>query len=320
VLWNIKCSGTILSNFSAANWTVKIDTIAPSQVTGLTNATQSDTWVNLSWNAATDIGSGVQKYLIYRNGSNIATITATSYNDTGLAHGTTYEYAISAVDAVQNFGANSSNILITTPTTVSVNLNSPTNGTLSNKKDHVFKFTPSTNYGQGFANCSLWINATSVEYSNNTNMLFHLHLNEGSSTTAYDSSGKGNNGIVSGPSWVIGKFGKGLKFDGISGYVEVSLFSVTNKFTIEAWINYTEKKTADNYQGIISNLNGFGNSNRLLIVNESVVLLELTIGGAVKKHFSNAGFNLTNAWNYYAATYDGSAVKIYVNGINIRWS
>src|SRR5580704_9943228 len=65
------------------------DTTPPSQPTGLAASPVSTSAINLSWTASTD-NVGVTGYTVFRNGGQIATTSATSYSDTGLAPGTTY--------------------------------------------------------------------------------------------------------------------------------------------------------------------------------------------------------------------------------------
>jgi len=52
---------------------------------------------------------------------------------------------------------------------------------------------------------------------------------------AKDSSGNGNDGTVYGASFVEGKFGKALSFDGVGDYVQTPISSGTT-YTLEAWI------------------------------------------------------------------------------------
>jgi chitodextrinase len=79
------------------------DTTAPSAPTSLTATAASSTQVNLSWTASTD-NVGVTGYQITRNGgaTPVATVTATSYSDTGLTANTKYDYSVVAVDAAGN--------------------------------------------------------------------------------------------------------------------------------------------------------------------------------------------------------------------------
>ncbi|MFI8206455.1 glycosyl hydrolase family 18 protein [Streptomyces sp. NPDC085937] len=63
----------------------------------------TDTSVRLSWSAATD-DKGVKNYDVLRDGSRVATVTGTSYTDSGLAKGTDYSYAVQARDTADQTG------------------------------------------------------------------------------------------------------------------------------------------------------------------------------------------------------------------------
>jgi chitodextrinase len=80
----------------------------------LTATAASSTQVNLSWTP----GSGpTSAFTVYRNGSPLATVPATSvsYIDSTVAPVTTYSYAVDAVDAGGNHSPKSSPVSVTTP-------------------------------------------------------------------------------------------------------------------------------------------------------------------------------------------------------------
>ncbi len=87
--------GAILIKQTAAS-----DTTPPSFTPNLNASIASNSQVNLSWNASAD--NNLKGYRIYRNNIEIADITSTSYADTGLAFGTTYNYYVTAYDSVGN--------------------------------------------------------------------------------------------------------------------------------------------------------------------------------------------------------------------------
>ncbi|MHC4585461.1 MAG: LamG-like jellyroll fold domain-containing protein [Planctomycetota bacterium] len=62
---------------------------------------------------------------------------------------------------------------------------------------------------------------------------------EGSGTTAFDSSGNGLDGeLIGGVTWTQGRIGGGIELDGTSGYVSVPDFELTtDTITFVAWIN-----------------------------------------------------------------------------------
>ncbi len=100
------------------------DTEAPSVPTGLASSNVTTSSATISWNASTD-NVGVTGYDVYRNGSQIATVTTTSYNATGLSSATAYSFAVRAEDADGNVSAASNTINITTdaaPTTSDLSL------------------------------------------------------------------------------------------------------------------------------------------------------------------------------------------------------
>ncbi|MFJ9442200.1 PHB depolymerase family esterase [Kitasatospora sp. NPDC101235] len=80
---------------------------APS---GLT-ATASAGSVALGWQAV----SGAASYQVFRNGSQVGSATGTAFTDTGLTAGTTYGYAVAAVDGSGTVGTRSAAVTATTP-------------------------------------------------------------------------------------------------------------------------------------------------------------------------------------------------------------
>ncbi|HEX2784516.1 MAG TPA: DUF4038 domain-containing protein [Ilumatobacteraceae bacterium] len=94
------------SNSAGATTTASPDTTAPAVPTGLTATAASTSQINLSWSASTD-NVGVTGYKVFRGGTQIATSTTTSFQDTGLTSGTAYSYTIAASDAAGNNSAQS---------------------------------------------------------------------------------------------------------------------------------------------------------------------------------------------------------------------
>lgn len=101
------------------------DTSAPSIPTGLVVSPVSSSQINLSWNASSD-NVGVTQYVIYRNGTQIATISGTSYSDTGLSASTGYYYTVAALDAAGNNSGQSGSVSGTTYSSSSSDTSVPT--------------------------------------------------------------------------------------------------------------------------------------------------------------------------------------------------
>ncbi|MEU6229670.1 glycoside hydrolase family 18 chitinase [Streptomyces sp. NPDC047042] len=96
------CSGGTLPGDNAPS--------APGTPTasGITN-----TSVKLSWGAATD-DKGIKNYDVLRDGAKVATVTATSYTDSGLTAGTDYSYTVVARDTADQTGPASGAVAVHT--------------------------------------------------------------------------------------------------------------------------------------------------------------------------------------------------------------
>ncbi|MFF7857781.1 glycosyl hydrolase family 18 protein [Streptomyces sp. NPDC007904] len=86
---------------------------APSAPGTPTASGITDTSVKLSWSAATD-DKGVKNYDVLRDGAKVATVTSTSYTDTGLAKGTDYSYTVQARDTADQTGPVSGSVKVRT--------------------------------------------------------------------------------------------------------------------------------------------------------------------------------------------------------------
>ncbi|MYS57253.1 glycoside hydrolase [Streptomyces sp. SID5468] len=89
------------------------DTTPPTAPTGLTVTGTTASSVSLSWSPATD-NVGVTGYRVYRGTTLAATVTGTSYTDTGLSAATSYTYTVTAFDAADNVSPASAAVTATT--------------------------------------------------------------------------------------------------------------------------------------------------------------------------------------------------------------
>ena len=89
------------------------DTTAPSAPTNLTAGAVSSSQINLAWTSSTD-NVGVTGYKVYRGGTQITTVSGSSYQNTGLAPSTNYTYTVAAYDAAGNTSAQASSASATT--------------------------------------------------------------------------------------------------------------------------------------------------------------------------------------------------------------
>lgn len=93
------------SGFTSTDWTEALvaykaaDNVAPAVPT--LTGTAGDQETNLSWSTVTDISAPVT-YQLFRDGAQIYSGTATTYNDTSVANDTTYAYTVKASDSYGN--------------------------------------------------------------------------------------------------------------------------------------------------------------------------------------------------------------------------
>jgi chitinase len=92
------------------------DITPPSVPTGLSAAATAGPSVTLNWTPSTD-NVGVTGYTIYKGGSFLTTVAATSYVDNAVVSGGSYTYTVDAFDAAGNHSAKSAPATVNSPDT-----------------------------------------------------------------------------------------------------------------------------------------------------------------------------------------------------------
>ena len=143
----------------------------------------------------------------------------------------------------------------------------------------------------------------------------HWRFNEGTGSTAYDSSPEGNNGTIYGASWVRGKFGYALKFDGTDDYVDCGSdesLNITDAVTIEAWVKPRGSYSDLSFPTIVRKEGAY--ALRFHYIDGSLQGI-VWIGGSIK--VSNALENAwdTTKWTYFVFVYDGQYLRLYRDGV-----
>ncbi|HXE12539.1 MAG TPA: LamG-like jellyroll fold domain-containing protein [Bryobacteraceae bacterium] len=141
------------------------------------------------------------------------------------------------------------------------------------------------------------------------------NFNEGAGTLVADSSGNGNTGTIANATWTTsGKFGNALVFNGTNARVNISdsvSLHLSSAMTVEAWINPSAVTSAWRdviYKGLDS-IYLEATSDR-----SKVPAAGGTFGGNDIAAFGTSALAL-NIWVHLAETYDGSTVRLYVNGV-----
>jgi hypothetical protein len=138
---------------------------------------------------------------------------------------------------------------------------------------------------------------------------------------AKDSSPFGNDGTISGTvNPTTDRFGKAnsaYDFDGTTGYITTTNNTLPPKYTVSAWIYHTASSGG---RLVMSSTDCLTDTQRGLCLNSSytsrnpsAVLMKSNGTGEI---YANGANNATplNAWAHLAATYDGSSLRVFLNG------
>lgn len=142
-------------------------------------------------------------------------------------------------------------------------------------------------------------------------MLLYYGLDEASGAFVRDSSINANNGnAVSTPSWTGGRVGGGVSLNGSSQYVTGPDVDSSTNITISAWVNPTASQTSS----IISKHSSTSDNQGRLSLASNTPSFTITTGGTQRT--ATAGSALpSSSWSHIVGTYDGSNVRLYVNGV-----
>ena len=129
-----------------------------------------------------------------------------------------------------------------------------------------------------------------------------------------DASGNGNNGTISGATWTTsGKYGNALMFNGTSALVTVNdsnSLDLTAGMTLEAWLYPT---AVGGWRDVITK-----GTNDIYHLTGSSDDSTPALGGTFSPSVLRGTSSLPlNAWTHLAGTYDGTTMRLYVNGVHV---
>ncbi|MDP3103730.1 MAG: LamG-like jellyroll fold domain-containing protein [Candidatus Methanoperedens sp.] len=146
------------------------------------------------------------------------------------------------------------------------------------------------------------------------------HFDEGAGNVVKDSSGNGNDGTIYGATWVDGKFGKALSFDGVDDYVEilksVSILGASPR-TLEFWAYVNEITVHPHIIGW-GDQTGINTNFKAAIYSVSGGSGTWFLWGSGGGNDLNTGFPVENKkWLHHVITFDGVKAEWFINGRTI---
>jgi len=132
---------------------------------------------------------------------------------------------------------------------------------------------------------------------------------------ANDRAGINDGTEVGNPTYVAGKYGQAIDLDGVEDYVDCgnsTVFNMTDEITVAAWIyidtipaQWTAVVTKGNSAWRLSTINGERNFIFAVTARNGIPgATEIPVG----------------EWHHLCGTYDGTNIRLYVDGIEDPWS
>jgi len=143
------------------------------------------------------------------------------------------------------------------------------------------------------------------------------NFDAGAGAILADLSGNGNNGSISGATWSsVGKYGKSLSFSGASARVNIpdaAELRLTDAMTLEAWVRPTSVTNA--WRDVISK--GRNDFSLSATSNNGARPVDTIMAGGTSSRTFGTSPLPTGTWSHLAATFDGTTLRLYVNGTQV---
>jgi hypothetical protein len=146
-------------------------------------------------------------------------------------------------------------------------------------------------------------------------------MDEGTGTIAYDTSGDGNDGTISGTTWTQGKYGKALSFDGSSSLaVSDSISTRANgDFSVSAWVKANAYSTGNQPQIAQSGNSGCYYAWDLRSTTDNHFQMAVEDSGCSYTWATAADTYNLGQWYYVVGTWNNTTgtVTLYIDGVQI---
>ena len=150
-------------------------------------------------------------------------------------------------------------------------------------------------------------------------------FNEGLDTIVHDATANNNDGMVydginnPGATWVEGKLGTALSFDGTNDYVEIpftyslDILDGDTPFAVSAWfkLDALPTQTTNDHFSILSQKAGQGVGRTWIYIDGATDEIRANISAV---ELSSEVIPAIDTWYFVVLNYDGVTLSIYVNG------
>lgn len=160
-------------------------------------------------------------------------------------------------------------------------------------------------------------NNTSFNAFNNTSIQLFYRFDEGSGTAALDASGNNFTGtLIGGPTWIAGKYGNAVNFDGTNDYVNsVDVDFPSGPFSVMAWFKTTSTLISPLWHKITNCVN----QNYYTWINDPGAgnMMVGLYDGTGYKEVNTTGASYTDGnWHHVALVVTTATVELFVDGVS----
>jgi concanavalin A-like lectin/glucanase superfamily protein/putative Ig domain-containing protein/PKD domain-containing protein len=195
----------------------------------------------------------------------------------------------------------------------------------------VFSWTPNANQTGAYSITFTVTDTAGLTASTSTTILVLNSATDGlvdwwkfdetSGTTASDSAGTDPGSLLgfnfnATSGWTTGEIGGALAFDGMNDYVNLdsSQLSLTNNFSISAWIN-PRNASGDGVFFCVRSM--YQQSGFKFWVDSNDLIVEGQTTAGWNQVYFGVGQIQNNNWYHVVVVYDKSTVFVYLNGVNL---
>lgn len=153
----------------------------------------------------------------------------------------------------------------------------------------------------------------------------HWRFDERFGSTAHDTGGSAKHGTVVGATWTSGHFDNALSFDGTDDHVNLGGLDApaVTGFTACAWVKLDAAFNDGADARILSKSTGTAEQDHYWMLSTYIVSADrrlrfrLKTSGSTTTLIASSGNLPVNEWHHVAITYDGAAMRIFLDGAEV---